>query len=100
MSKMCYFSKEFSKIASGQSTFRPQRSLSLNFGDLKLRDFAKLQFCKRIMTKSDFFKISRTSFKWRHRYYITEKHHQTNVTDFFYFEPLRIKICGYARVDI
>jgi len=36
-----------------------------------------------------------TSFQWRHRYYVTEKYHQTNVTKIFYFGPLPIKTSGY-----
>jgi len=39
-----------------------------------------------------------TSFQWRHRYYVTEKRHQTYVTKFFHFGPLPIKIFGYAIV--
>jgi len=31
-----------------------------------------------------------------HCYYVTEKLHQTNVTRFFHFGPLPIKISGYA----
>jgi len=39
MSKIRYFSNRFSKIAK---LFRPQRPLTFNFGDLKLRDLPKL----------------------------------------------------------
>jgi len=50
------------------------------------------------MTKSNFKKSVITSFQGRHRYYVTEKRHQTNVTTFFHFGPLPIKISGYASV--
>jgi len=36
-----------------------------------------------------------SSFQLRHRYYVTEKRRQTNVTRFFNFGPLLIKIFGY-----
>jgi len=37
---------------------------------------------KLIMTKSNFKKSVLTWFQWRHRYYVTEKRYQTNVTRF------------------
>jgi len=43
------------------------------------------------MAKSNFKKIVMTSFQWRHHHYITEKHHQYNVTNFFQFEPFQSK---------
>jgi len=41
----------------------PQRPLTFDFGDLKLRDLAKLCFFKQIMTKSNFKKSVMTSFQ-------------------------------------
>jgi len=43
-------------------TLRPQRLLVFNFGELKLRNFAKLWFFKLIMMKSNFNKSIMTSF--------------------------------------
>jgi len=48
------------------------------------------------MTKSNFEKSVMTSLQWRHRYYVTEKLHQTNITIFFHFGLLSIKIPGYV----
>jgi len=39
-----------------QLILRPQRFLTFNFGDRKLRDLAKLWFFKLIVTKSNFKK--------------------------------------------
>jgi len=50
MSKMHYFSHKFSKIAERWS-FPPLQCRLFNFGDLELRDLAKLWFFKLIMTK-------------------------------------------------
>jgi len=36
------------------------------------------------------------SFQWRYHYYVIEKRHQTNVTRFFHFGPLPIKISDYV----
>jgi len=76
---------------------RPQRPLSFDFGDLKLRDLAKLWFFKLIITKSNFKKSLMTSFKGSYRYYFTEKRHQIT-SQFFPFWALPIKISGYASV--
>jgi len=54
MSKMHYFSNKFSKIAKRWGVFRPQRLLTFNIGDLKLRDLAKWWFLKLIMMESNF----------------------------------------------
>jgi len=48
------------------------------------------------MTKSNIKKSVMTSFQWRHRYYVTEKRYQTDVTIFFYFGPLPFKNSGYT----
>jgi len=40
-----------------------------------------------------------TSFQWRHRYYVIEKRHQTNVTKFFHLGFLPIKISGHASTQ-
>jgi len=61
MSKMRYFSNDFSKIAKRRGLSAPL-PLSFNFGDLKLRDLAKLWFFKLIMAKSNFLKVSYDSF--------------------------------------
>jgi len=69
----------------------PQRHLTFDLGDLKLRDLAKLLwFFKLIMTKSNFKKLAMTSFQG-HRYYVTEKHHQYSVTRFLHFGTLKSK---------
>jgi len=44
--------------------FLPQRHFTFDFGDLKLRDLAKLWFFKLIMTKSNFWKIAFSLFTW------------------------------------
>jgi len=54
--------------------FLPQHAVIFSFGYLKLRDLAKLWFLKLIMTKSN-LKKTVTSFRGRHRNYVTEKHH-------------------------
>jgi len=41
--------------------------------------------------------IVMTSFQRRHHHYVTEKRHRNNVTKFFQFRPLLIKISRYAR---
>jgi len=51
---MHYFSNKFSKIA--------KRPLVFNFGELKLRNLAKLCFFKLTMTKSNFKKSIMASF--------------------------------------
>jgi len=51
------------------------------------------------MKKSNFKKRVMTLLLWRHRYYVTKKRHQTNVTRFLHFEPLPIKISGYTTSD-
>jgi len=57
MSKMHYFSNNFSKIVKrwGLSAHPP---LTFDIDDLKLRDLANLWFFKLIMTKFNFTKIS------------------------------------------
>jgi len=52
MSKSHYFSNKFSKIIKRWGLSAPQRLLSLDFGNLKLCNLAKLWFFKLIMTKS------------------------------------------------
>jgi len=52
MSTKPSFSNKFSKIAKHWG-LPPQRLLIFNFGDLKLRNLAKLWFFKLIMTKSN-----------------------------------------------
>jgi len=92
---MQYFSTNFQKSPSARSS-PPQRSFTFDFRNLKLRYLARIVFFKLVMTKWKFKKAVITSFQWHHRYYVTEKRHQTNVTRFFYFGPLPIKISGYA----
>jgi len=60
MSKMHYFSANFSKIARRWG-LHPQRSLTSDFGDLKLRGLTKLWFFKLIMTK-----LTLKNQFWRH----------------------------------
>jgi len=40
--------------------------------------------------------IVMASFQWCHHHYVTEKRHQNNVSNFFQFGSLPIKISGYA----
>jgi len=54
MHNMYYFSNNFSKIAKRWGLSAPQRPLIFNFGELKLRNLAKLWFFKLIMMKSNF----------------------------------------------
>jgi len=51
------------------------------------------------LTDYDEIKLKKTiitSFQWRHRHYVTEKCDLSNVTSFFHFGPLPIKISGYV----
>jgi len=94
---MSYFSNNLQKLLSTGGS-PPQRPLIFDFGDLKLRDLAKLCFFEQIMAKSNFEKISYddvsvTSSLIRHR-----TRHETKVIRFFHFGPLPIKISGYASV--
>jgi len=50
---------------------RPQRPLMFDFGDLKLRDLAKLWFFKLNMSKLNFRKSLMTSFQWLYYYQIS-----------------------------
>jgi len=63
ISKMRYFNNIFSKIAEHWGLSAPSVPLTLDFGDLKLRDLPKLRFFKRIMTKSNCKKSVMTSFQ-------------------------------------
>jgi len=56
---MHYFSKKFPKIAKRWGL--SQRPLIFNFGELKLRNSAKLWLFKLIMMKSNFKKSIMTS---------------------------------------
>jgi len=105
MSKMHYFSTEFFKIAKRESrqtlksleAFRPQLSLTFDFGDLKLHDLAKLCFFKLTMTKSNFKKSVMMSFQWRYYHYVLEKRHQTTHKIFHFCPPPSpIKSFGYT----
>jgi len=53
MSKVHYLVTNFQKSPSAGAR-RSQRSLTLDFGDLKLCDLAKLCFFKLILTKLNF----------------------------------------------
>jgi len=53
---MQYFRNKFSKLAKRWDPLLPA-PLIFDFGDVKLRDMAKLLFFKLIMTKSNFQKI-------------------------------------------
>jgi len=76
MSKMHYFSLK-SPL---------QRPLIFDFGNLKLRDLAKLWFFKLIMKNTNLKKSVMTSSFLRH-----QKCHQTKVTRLFNFGLLLIK---------
>jgi len=52
---MPYINSKFSKIAKRWGLCAP---LTSNYGDLKLRDFAKIVIFKRTLTKLNFQKIS------------------------------------------
>jgi len=58
MYKMRYFNNKFSKITNRWGLSALSAPLTFDFGDLKLRDFSKLSFFKRIMTKLSLIKIS------------------------------------------
>jgi len=94
MSKMHYYTADtnFQKSPNVGSPPPPQHPLIFDFRDLKLRDLAKLCIFKLIMRK-----FNLKNQLWRH--YITDKRHETNVTKFFHFGPLIIKISGYAVVS-
>jgi len=47
---MHYFSHKFSKFAKRMEPLHPKRPFSFDFGDLKLRDLAKLRFFKLFMS--------------------------------------------------
>jgi len=59
---MHYFNNKFSKIAKRWELSAPSAPLIFTFGELKLRNFAKLCFFKLIMTKSNFKKTIMTLF--------------------------------------
>jgi len=97
MSKIRYLITNFQKSSSALRLCAHSVPLTYDFGDLKLRDLPKLWYFKRIMPKLNFQKstfdvISVTLSLLRH-----QKCHQINVTIFFYFGPLPIKISGYAN---
>jgi len=72
MTKMRYFNNKFSKITESWRLSAPSAPLTSDFGDLKLRDFPKLWFFKRILMKSKLKKSPMRSFQWRHRYYVNK----------------------------
>jgi len=86
---MHYFSNKFSKIAKRRGLSAPQRPLIFNFGELKLRNFAKLCLFKLIITKSNFKKSIMMAF-----YYVTTLTSQKISIPL----PPPIKISGYASV--
>jgi len=73
--KMHYFSNKFSKKCQALGALRPQRPTIFNFGELKLRNLAKLWFFKLFMTKSNFKNQS-----WRHVSDVIAITSQKNVT--------------------
>jgi len=87
MSEVHYLSNKFSRIAKRWGISAPATSF-LRFWRFEVAWFGQIAFFfKLIMTKSNF-----KNQLWHHRYYITEKRHQINVTKFFHFGPLPIKI--------
>jgi len=80
---------------------RPQRPLTFNVGDLKLRDLAKLWIFKLIMMKSNFKKISYdvifvTSSSLFHRKTSSKLRYKM----FSILGPSSIKISGNASVRV
>jgi len=74
---------------------RRQRHLIFDFGDLQLRNLAKLWFFKLIMTKPNFKNSPMTSSLLRHQNW-----HQNSFTKIFHFGLLPIKIAGYDSVPL
>jgi len=83
----------------------PQRPLIFNFGELKLRNLAKLWFFKLIRTKLNLKKSIMTSFSDIIAITSPKKHHQNNVTQFFYFAPAPNQIfwlrqCNGIKINV
>jgi len=77
MSEMYYFSNKFSKIAKRWGLCSPA-SLNLRFWWPKVAWFGQI-----VVFQTDYDEIElKENQLWRHRYYFTEKCHQTNIARF------------------
>jgi len=83
-----------SEIHSFNNMFQISRPLTLDFGDPKLRDLAKLCFFNWLWRNWTLKIAVMTSFQWRHRY-ASSKRVSTLTSQIFPF-CLPIKISGYA----
>jgi len=96
MPKMHYFSNKFSKIAKrlGLISSPPPASLNLQYWWPEVRWFDEIVVFQADCDEIELQNISYDVI----RHYVSQMTHQKNVTKFFHFGPLPIKISGYASV--
>jgi len=75
----------FSKIAKQWRLSAPQHPLNLQYWWPDVMCFGQIVVFRADYDEIELQKPVMTSFQWRHRHYVTEKHHQNNVAKFFSF---------------